>query len=116
MLLRALALSMLLIDSAAAISQAVVQGTPYTVTKKTTHFQKIADGTIITRVETSLDARDSQGRTLHLDDNLTGNGKHFILVDLVAHTTTVGGVHRSKQPGFIYQSVGDLCLQREPRV
>jgi len=55
----------LLIFSSAAISQTYpgVQNFPYTVTKKNTSLQKLADGTILTRSSVTTEARDSQGRT-----------------------------------------------------
>jgi len=68
-----------------------IQGNPYTATRKTTHVQKLADGTTITRVTTAIDARDSQGRTYHEDalSMLPGNNeKHVIVTDPIAHTTT----------------------------
>ena len=37
---------------------------PYTATKKETFVQKLADGTTISRVNTTTEARDSQGRTM----------------------------------------------------
>lgn len=40
-------------------------GMPYTATRKTTHVQKLADGTTITRENTAKEARDSNGRTYH---------------------------------------------------
>jgi hypothetical protein len=42
-----------------------ITGMPYTATRKTTHVQKLADGTTITRENTAKEARDSNGRTYH---------------------------------------------------
>ncbi len=40
-------------------------GMPYTATRKTTHIQKLADGTTITGENTAKEAGDSNGRTYH---------------------------------------------------
>jgi hypothetical protein len=42
-----------------------ITGAPYTALRKTTHVQKLADGTTITRESTEKEARDSEGRTYH---------------------------------------------------
>jgi len=89
--LRPFALSILFIAAASARSQMTgIQGMPYTSTKKMTIVQKLADGTMINRVSTMLDARDSQGRTMHEDtmDGVQGHVKHTVIIDPVAHTTT----------------------------
>ena len=66
--LRSFALSILFIAAASALCQMTgIQGMPYTATKKMTIVQRLADGTMINRVSTMLDARDSQGRTMHED-------------------------------------------------
>jgi hypothetical protein len=92
--LRSIALSLLLVNSAAAIAQN--QGfanNPYTATKKITFVQKLVDGTTITRVSTNTEARDSQGRTLVQQGPPVGSlGQSFInttVIDPVAHTTTI---------------------------
>jgi hypothetical protein len=89
---RPLALSLLLLCSAAAISQtAGLVNNPYTATKKVAFVQKLADGTIITRVSTTTEARDSQGRTVQ-QFAMTGaaqrNATSTTVIDPVAHTTT----------------------------
>jgi hypothetical protein len=75
--LRPIAISILLVSSAAAISQTIPSaGNPYTATKKVTFIQKLADGTTISRVSTTIEARDSQGRTVQ-QTTMTGNrAKH----------------------------------------
>ncbi len=41
-----------------------VTNRPYSATVKTTFVQKLADGTTITRVRTTKEARDSEGRSM----------------------------------------------------
>ena len=63
--LRPIALSLLLCSPAVLIAQPPgFTNNPYTATKKTTIVQKLANGTTITRVNTTMEARDSQGRTM----------------------------------------------------
>ena len=52
---------------------------PYSATFKTTVVQKLADGTTITRVSTTREARDSQGRTLHEITNERSGGQPAIV-------------------------------------
>ncbi len=97
---RTLALSLLLFCSAAAISQTTGSAyNPYTATKKVTFVQKLADGTTISRVYTTNEARDSQGRTLQ-QTVMTGPAQRNItstsVMDPVAHTNTTW-VSQSKQ-------------------
>jgi hypothetical protein len=47
---------------------------PYTATVKTTIVQKLVDGTTITRVNTTKEARDSEGRTMHQTSLYVPNG------------------------------------------
>jgi hypothetical protein len=49
----------------AAMSLNGIANKPYSATVKTTVVQKLADGTTITRVSTTKEARDSEGRTMH---------------------------------------------------
>ncbi len=90
--LRLLTLFLLVLGSAAAISQVQpgVQNLPYTVTKKTSSFQKLADGTTLTRSSTSTEARDSQGRTLIENVSELPEPAHhiisYILDDPATHT------------------------------
>jgi hypothetical protein len=42
-----------------------VTNRPYSATVKTTFVQKLADGTTITKVSTTKEARDSEGRSMH---------------------------------------------------
>jgi hypothetical protein len=46
---------------------------PYTLSRKTSFVQKLADGTTISRTTTSREARDSQGRTYH-ENQMEGMG------------------------------------------
>jgi hypothetical protein len=97
---RTLALSLLLFCSAAAIAQtAGFANNPYTATKKVTFVQKLVDGTTITRVSTTTEARDSQGRTLQ-QSAVTGGSQRNItnttVIDPVAHTNTIW-MSQSKQ-------------------
>jgi hypothetical protein len=90
--LRPIAISILLFNSAAAISQSAgYANRPYTATKKNTTIQKLADGTTITHESTSTEARDSQGRTMQ-QNSLTGmpghNITHTNVMDPVARTNT----------------------------
>jgi hypothetical protein len=70
-------------------------GAPYMANRKTTHVQKLADGTTITHVVLGKEARDSEGRTYserRVGD--TGDGDeshvtvHFFIRDPVARTST----------------------------
>jgi hypothetical protein len=98
---RPLALTVLLVCSAAAIAQTVDSvGNPYTATEKVTLIQKLADGTTISHVSTTIRARDSQGRTMQQTpmpgmlgrDNVTNTN----VMDPVARTTTTW-MSQSKQ-------------------
>jgi hypothetical protein len=90
---RTLALSLILFCSAAAIAQSAgFANIPYTATKKVTFIQKLADGTTLTRVSTTTEARDSQGRTIQ-QTAITGTPQQIstntTVIDPVAHTTTI---------------------------
>jgi hypothetical protein len=91
--LRPIALFLYLFTSAAAISQtAGYANIPYTATRKTTYLQKLADGTTITRTNMSTEARDSQGRTMHLTVMSEMQGQTIIntnVDDPVARTNTI---------------------------
>jgi hypothetical protein len=52
---------------------------PYSATVKTTVVQKLADGTTITRVSTTKEARDSEGRTMHQTSLYVPNGQPAIV-------------------------------------
>jgi hypothetical protein len=91
--LRRIAISLLLASSAAAVSQTIASaGNPYTATKKTTFIQKLADGTMITHENTSIEARDSQGRTMQQTSMPEMQGHTFThtnVMDPVARTNTI---------------------------
>jgi hypothetical protein len=65
---------------------------PYSATVKTTVVQKLADGTTITRVSTTKEARDSEGRTMHQTSLYVPNGEPAIVntsvFDPGSHTMT----------------------------
>jgi hypothetical protein len=65
---------------------------PYSATVKTTVVQKLADGTTITRVNTTKEARDSAGRTMHQTSLYVPNGEPAMVntsvFDPVSHTMT----------------------------
>jgi hypothetical protein len=65
---------------------------PYSATVKTTLVQKLVDGTTITRVTTTKEARDSEGRTMHQTSFYVLNGEPAIVntsvSDPVSHTVT----------------------------
>jgi hypothetical protein len=65
---------------------------PYSATVKTTVVQKLADGTTITRVNTTKEARDSEGRTMHQTSFERPDGEPEIVntsvVDPANHTMT----------------------------
>jgi len=90
--LRLLVVFLLILGSDAAMSQVYpgVQNLPYTVTKKSTSLQKLADGTSLTRSSTTTEARDSQGRTLIENVSDQPNNPHhitsYILDDPAART------------------------------
>jgi hypothetical protein len=52
---------------------------PYTATVKTTVVQKLADGTTITRVTTTKEARDSEGRTMHQNSHYVPNDEPAVV-------------------------------------
>jgi hypothetical protein len=97
--LRPIAISILLFSSAAAISQTIGSpGNPYTATRKVTFIQKLVDGTTITRVSTTTEARDSQGRTVQ-QSTMTGTpGRNVMttVIDPIARTHTTW-LSQSKQ-------------------
>ena len=89
---------------------------PYTATKKETFVQKLADGTTISRVNTTTEARDSQGRTMQT--NSPGNGGQGVkitmtmVIDPVAHTHT-SWMTPGQEANRIYMP--DLAAMRTPR-
>jgi hypothetical protein len=89
---RPLGLTVLLVSSAAAISQTIPSaGNPYTATKKTTFIQKLTDGTTITRENTSTEARDSQGKIMQQTSMPEMQGHTFThtnVMDPVTRTNT----------------------------
>ncbi len=91
--LRSIALSLLLSSPAVLIAQPPgFTNNPYTATKKTTIVQKLADGTTITRVNTTVEARDSQGRMLQQRAIQGPAGRETIttiVTDPLARTTTI---------------------------
>jgi hypothetical protein len=52
-----------------------VTNLPYSATVKTTFVQKLADGTTITNVTTTKEARDSEGRSMHQSSFARPNGE-----------------------------------------
>jgi hypothetical protein len=56
-----------------------VTNRPYSATVKTTVVQKLADGTTITKVRTTKEARDSEGRTMHQINLERPNGEPAML-------------------------------------
>jgi hypothetical protein len=69
-----------------------VANLPYSATVKTTVVQKLADGTTITRINTTKEARDSEGRNMRQMSIERPNGEPAIVntsvVDPVNHTMT----------------------------
>jgi hypothetical protein len=65
---------------------------PYSATVKTTIVQKLVDGTTITRVSTTKQARDSEGRTMHQTSIYVPNGEPAVIntsvLDPGSHTMT----------------------------
>jgi hypothetical protein len=80
------------IDVPAARATAGVTNRPYSATVKTTLVQKLADGTTITKVRTTKEARDSEGRTMRQFSIERPNGEPAMLdtgvVDPVNRTQT----------------------------
>ena len=74
------------------ISLGGVANKPYSATVKSTVVQKLADGTTITRVNTTKEARDSEGRTMHQTSFDVPNGEPAMIstsvFDPVSHTMT----------------------------
>jgi hypothetical protein len=68
-----------------------IKGQPYTAIRKTTSYEKLADGTTITRESMAQEARDSEGRTMHemkpqLPGDYTGPElRHVMISDPVAN-------------------------------
>ncbi|RSL19216.1 hypothetical protein EDE15_4870 [Edaphobacter aggregans] len=91
--LRTIALSLLLSSPAVLIAQPPgFTNNPYTATKKTTIVQKLANGTTITLVNTTTEARDSQGRTMQQHSIQGPAGRETIntfVTDPIARTTTI---------------------------
>jgi hypothetical protein len=56
-----------------------VANLPYSATVKTTTVQRLADGTTITRVSTTKEARDSAGRSMHQSSNERPDGEPAIV-------------------------------------
>ena len=75
-----------------AMSLNGIANKPYSATVKTTLVQKLADGTTITRVTTTKEARDSEGRTMHQTSLYVPNGEPAIVntsvFDPVSRTMT----------------------------
>lgn len=90
--LRSLTVLLLIFGSGAVISQVYpgVQNSPYTVTKKNTSLQKLADGTTLTRSSVTTEVRDSQGRTLVKNVSDQPNSAHrftsYVVEDPTANT------------------------------
>ena len=61
------------------VSLGGIANKPYSATVKTTAVQKLADGTTITRVSTTKEARDSAGRTMHQTSLYVPNGEPAII-------------------------------------
>ena len=62
-----------------AMSLNGIANKPYSATVKTTVVQKLADGTTITRVSATKEARDSEGRTMHQTSLYVPNGESAIV-------------------------------------
>jgi hypothetical protein len=75
-----------------AMSLNGIANKPYSATVKATVVQKLADGTTITRVNTTKEARDSEGRTMHQTSFDVPNGEPAMVntsvFDPVSHTMT----------------------------
>jgi hypothetical protein len=67
------------IDVPAVHGTAVVTNRPYFATVRTTVVQKLADGTTITKVRTTKEARDSEGRTMRQISLERPNGEPAML-------------------------------------
>jgi hypothetical protein len=82
-----------------------VANLPYSATFKTTVVQKLTDGTTITQVSTTKEARDSEGRTMRQISIERPNSAPAILntsvVDPVNHTIA-HWMSRSKQATIVH--------------
>ena len=82
-----------------------VANLPYSATVKTTVVQKLADGTTITKVTTTKEARDSEGRSMHQVSMERPNGEPAIVNttvnDPVNHTMT-HWMNLSKQATIVH--------------
>ena len=63
-----------IVGGSVAMSLNEIVNKPYSATVKTTTVQRLADGTTITRVTTTKEARDSEGRTMHQNSFNVPNG------------------------------------------
>jgi hypothetical protein len=90
-----------------AMSLNGIANKPYSATVKTTAVQKLADGTTITRVSTTKEARDSEGRTMHQNSLNVPNGAPAMVstsvFDPVSHTMT-HWMSQSKQATVLHMA------------
>ena len=87
------------------ISLGGVANKPYSATVKTTAVQKLADGTTITRVTTTKEARDSAGRTMHQTSFYVPAGEPAIINTSVydpGSRTVTHWISQSKQATVIH--------------
>ena len=90
-----------------------VTNLPYSATVKTTSVQKLADGTTITRVSTTKEARDSAGRSMHQTSNERSGGEPPIVNTSVTDPTNRTMMHWfniSKQATVIHMPEPKLIL------
>ena len=81
------------IDLPADHAAAGVTNRPYSATVRTTVVQKLADGTTITKVRTSKEARDSEGRTMHQLSHERPNGEPPVMDTAVFNHVTRTQTH-----------------------
>jgi hypothetical protein len=82
-----------------------VANLPYSATVKTNTVQRLADGTTITRVSTTKEARDSAGRSMHQTSNERPDGEPAIVNTSVMDPTNRTMTHwfsLSKQATVIH--------------
>ncbi|HEY0263694.1 MAG TPA: hypothetical protein VGC07_04155 [Granulicella sp.] len=95
-------------------------GQPFIATQKTTSIQKLADGTSITHISTTKEARDSQGRMMNetkLPPNgaASGNGWSSTFVVDPAERTTTSWFSQQKQATRYHQPDVEQAAARRAR-
>jgi hypothetical protein len=87
-----------------------VTNRPYSATMKSTAIQKLADGTTITKVSTTKEARDSEGRTMHQISLERPNGEPAML-----NTSVSDPVNQTRTQWTDLSKMATVMHSREPQ-